>query len=807
MTTLRNKLKLAATTAARITATALCATLAITMASQHATAQTKQQTKQQKQKHSFQTADGSFLLDGKPFIVKAAELHYPRIPKEYWEHRIQMCKALGMNTICLYVFWNLHEPSPDNFDFSGNADVRLFCQLAQKNDMWVILRPGPYVCAEWEMGGLPWWLLKHKGITLRDDEEPYFLNRVAIFEKQVANQLADLTIDKGGPIIMVQVENEYGSYAEDKSYVAKVRDTLRQAGFDTVTLFQCDWASNFTKNGLDDLVWTMNFGTGADITKQFQKLRQLRPTAPLMCSEFWSGWFDKWGAKHETRPADKMVSGITQMIQQGISFSLYMTHGGTSFGHWAGANSPGFAPDVTSYDYDAPINEQGAPTQKYHLLRETLAKFSENPLPDIPKNIPLTTIDTIAQWTFTPLDKNAATTTTSDSPLPFEDLDLGWGYAIYKGPNFKPQAKWAELEFDALHDYAIVSLDNGAWTQTVNRTINQQSIRIPDNMLGQQHSIEILVEAMGRINFGRAIEDHKGITNAVRLVTPGDKPQQLNGWTITTIPDDYASIAKACKAYQQKTNMGQVNKRQGLNKAGHYRATFKVDKPADTFLNLSLWGKGQAYVNGHPLGRYWSIGPQQTLYLPGAWLKKGKNEIIITDIKGPRQLKAWGQTTPELNLLQPDTENRPPRPARPDLGLYTPIASGTLPNDAPAATIALHTPAQASSIALEILTTHGAKQTAIAEIIALDKDGKQISRDNWEATYASSDDTQSGNNTPSKAFDLQESTFWQSAPKAKAPHLIVIDLGQTTTISKLLIFTKEGQDKTTAPAQYRLLAK
>lgn len=343
--------------------------------------------------NTFTTGNKTFLLNGKPFVVKAAEIHYPRIPRPYWEHRIKMCKALGMNTICIYIFWNIHEQHEGVFDFTGQNDVAEFCRLAKKNGMYVIVRPGPYVCAEWEMGGLPWWLLKKKDIRLRE-QDPYFMECVDRFEKKVAEQLAPLTIQHGGPIIMVQVENEYGSYGEDKAYIAQIRDTLRKYWdadnndkASKTTLFQCDWNSNFEKNGLDDLIWTMNFGTGAKIDDQFRRLRELRPNAPLMCSEFWSGWFDKWGARHETRPAKDMVAGIDEMLSKGISFSLYMTHGGTSFGHWAGANSPGLAPDVTSYDYDAPINEYGEPTEKYWLLRNTLAKYSDSKLPTVPKKI------------------------------------------------------------------------------------------------------------------------------------------------------------------------------------------------------------------------------------------------------------------------------------------------------------------------------------------------------------------------------------------------------------------------------------
>ena len=281
----------------------------------------------------FSIAKNTFCVNNKPIVIRAAELHYTRIPQPYWEHRIEMCKALGMNTICMYVFWNIHEQKEGDFDFSGQNDIAEFCRLAQKHDMYVIVRPGPYVCAEWEMGGLPWWLLKKKDVALRT-LDPYYMERVEIFMKKVGEQLAPLQINRGGNIIMVQVENEYGSYGIDKPYISAIRDIVCRAGFTDVPLFQCDWSSNFTNNALDDLLWTVNFGIGANIEQQFKKIRELRPETPLMCSEFWSGWFDHWGRKHETRPAKDMVRGIKEMLDRNISFSLYMAHGGTTFGHW-----------------------------------------------------------------------------------------------------------------------------------------------------------------------------------------------------------------------------------------------------------------------------------------------------------------------------------------------------------------------------------------------------------------------------------------------------------------------------------------
>ena len=445
-------------------------------------------------KGTFTVGDKTFLLNGQPFVVKAAEIHYPRIPRPYWEHRIKMCKALGMNAVCIYIFWNIHEQTEGNFDFTGNNDVAEFCRLAQKNGMYVIVRPGPYVCAEWEMGGLPWWLLKKKDIRRRG-QDPYFMERVKIFEQKVGEQLSPLTIQNGGPIIMVQVENEYGSYGEDKAYISEIRDIVREAftplplgGAGGGLFFQCDWASNFTKNGLDDLVWTMNFGTGANIDKQFDRLKQLRPNAPLMCSEFWSGWFDKWGARHETRPAKDMVEGMDEMLSKNISFSLYMTHGGTSFGHWAGANSPGFAPDVTSYDYDAPINEYGQPTPKYYELREMMKKYAEKNapprgsrrgvLPAVPK--PAAPIITIPKFSLEKVMRISDYQTAqrqSRDVLTMEDMDCGWGMIEYT-TTLPEVTEKSVLTLNDCHDFAMVDVD-GKYIGKIDRVKNEKSIVLP----------------------------------------------------------------------------------------------------------------------------------------------------------------------------------------------------------------------------------------------------------------------------------------------------------------------------------------
>ena len=752
---------------------------------------------------TFTTGDKTFLLNGKPFVVKAAEVHYPRIPRPYWEHRIQMCKALGMNTVCIYVFWNIHEQKEGQFDFTGNNDVAEFCRIAQKNGMYVIVRPGPYVCAEWEMGGLPWWLLKKKDIKLRE-RDPYFMERVKIFEQKVGEQLAPLTIQKGGPIIMVQVENEYGSYGEDKPYVSEIRDCLRGIYGKELALFQCDWSSNFEKNGLDDLTWTMNFGTGANINDQFRRLGQLRPNTPKMCSEFWSGWFDKWGARHETRPAKDMVEGMDEMLSKGISFSLYMTHGGTSFGHWAGANSPGFAPDVTSYDYDAPINEYGQATPKFWELRKMMEKYNDGKkMPTVPKApMSIITVPKFELTEFAPFIA-AMPKPVNGTPKTFEEMDMGWGTMMYS--TRLPEITSQSVLTGEFHDFAQVFIDK-KYIGKIDRVKNEKSLTIPAVKEGAE--LIIIVEGMGRINFGRAIKDFKGIVGDVTLTTEKNDIEMVltpKNWMNVAIPDDYKTATKALDMVKGVNDQVAAGKAKGsvpalaftqgyegskklgdIMKPGYHRGYFNLKKVGDTFLNFETWGKGQVYVNGHAMGRIWSIGPQQTLYVPGCWLKKGKNEIIVLDVIGPRKAVVWGQAEPELNKLQLEKSNKHNNIGdKPDLNSATPVATGAFKAGNGWQTIQFGKTAKGRYLAIECLSTQkDGERVAIAELYLQGQDGKRLSREPWKTKYANSED-EGGNHLGDKVFDLQESTYWQTEKGASAPHLLVIDLGSEQTVNAL----------------------
>lgn len=752
-------------------------------------------------KGTFEAGKGSFMLNGEPFVVKAAELHYPRIPRQYWDQRIKLCKALGMNTVCLYVFWNAHEPKPDTFDFTGQNDLAEFVRLCQENGMYVILRPGPYVCAEWEMGGLPWWLLKKKDIQLRE-ADPYFMERVDKFQKAVADQVGGLTIADGGPIIMVQVENEYGSYGIDKPYVSQIRDMLRKNFGNDVTLFQCDWSSNFLNNGLDDLVWTMNFGTGANIDQQFEKLKEVRPDSPLMCSEFWSGWFDKWGANHETRPAADMIAGIDEMLSKNISFSLYMTHGGTNWGHWAGANSPGFAPDVTSYDYDAPISESGQTTPKYWELRKTLAKYMDGKKQaPVPALIKPTTVKPFTLTEVAPIFDNLPEAKTDADIRTMEEYNQGFGSILYR-TTLPELAKPALLTVSDAHDFAQVFVD-GKYIGKLDRRNGEKELMLPSCRKGAV--LDILVEAMGRINFGRAIKDFKGITDKVTVTEDRDGHAfvcDLKNWQVFNIEDTldtYTSMNFVPVSNVAKDADGRLPR-------GVYRGTFTVNKPSDTFLNFETWGKGLVYVNGHPMGRIWEIGPQQTLYMPGCWLKKGENEIVVFDILGPKEARSEGLREPLLDQLlvqKPLTHRNEGENL--DLSGATPVLTGTFAPGNGWQQADFKTPVKGRYVVIEALDAIDGKDVAaIAEMYVLDGKGERLSREPWTVLYADSEDMAGVNRSADKSFDLQESTYWSTVPGTAFPHAVQIDLGATHTISGIQYLPRMESEVPGAIKNYRI---
>jgi len=562
----------------------------------------------------FTVANGQFTLDGKPFRIISGEMHYPRIPRAYWRDRLRMAKAMGLNTITTYVFWNVHEPQPGTYDFSGNNDVAEFIREAQQEGLYVILRPGPYVCAEWEWGGYPAWLLKTKGITVRT-RDPKFMEPAAKWMKRVGQELAPLQIGNGGPIILTQVENEYGTFGSDHEYMRETEKMLVDAGFTKSQLYTADGPEQVPRGSLPNLPVGINFGGEkvGDAEKAFATLKKERPNGPFINSEYWAGWFDHWGSKHAHTNAEAQVANFKWMLEQGYSVSIYMFHGGTSFGWMNGANTDGkgsYEPDVTSYDYDSALDESGRPTPKYFAMRDVIAKATGvTPLavPEVAPaiSVPATQLpETASLWDNLPL------AISSDNVQSMEDIGQNYGWILYR--THAKKAASGELVLDQVHDYAQVYV-NKKFVGVIDRRLKQDRLKI-DASLGAQ--IDILVENTGRVNFGDFINGERaGITKQVTLAGA-----PLLGWEIYPL-----TMTHTDKLPFKKT---------ACEGPCFYRGSFNVAKTADTFLDTTAFTKGQLWLNGTNLGRIWNVGPLKALYAPGPFLKQGANDLIVFDAQG-----------------------------------------------------------------------------------------------------------------------------------------------------------------------------
>jgi len=718
---------------------------------------------------AFVIGEKDFLLDGKPFQIRCGEMHFARIPREYWAHRLRMAHAMGLNTVCAYLFWNQHEPKPGKFDWAGNADAAEFCRLAQKEGLKVILRPGPYSCAEWDFGGLPWWLLKTPDIKVRT-RDPRYLEASKRYLHEVGRQLAPLQASRGGPIIMVQVENEYGSYGNDREYIKILRDDLKASGFD-VPLFTCDGADMLKNDVLNDLFCVVNFGGGPEYN--FKALRNIRPTGPLMCGEYYPGWFDGWGSPHHYGDTARIVNEIGWMLDHNGSFSIYMVHGGTSFGFTAGANCPPFAPQTTSYDYDAPISEAGWKTPKFDALRELFLKHLApgETLPAVPPSNPVISIPPIGFTETAPLLDQLPRGREVEHPLPMEMFDQAHGCILYRTQ--LPAGDAGQLVIQELHDYGLVFLD-GKRIATLDRRKNQNSVTLP----AREHDVtlDILVEAFGRVNFGALIHDRKGITEKVELVTDAGA-HEITGWTVFNLPLD-------------SEQLGHLKfRKQTAEAPAFHRATFRLETTGDTFLDLSSWGKGVVWVNGHNLGRFWNIGPHQTLYCPGPWLKRGRNEIVVLDLNGSGGNSITGLTEPILDRAsEPGLAKH--RQAGQELKLdgLAPLASGSFTNGNDWQTVKF-TSASGRYFCLEALNSQaGDVFTTCAELYLVGADGRDLPRTNWKVIYADSAETGSEDGRADNVFDFQPTTFWHTQwndAQPKHPHQLVIDLGSEQVASGL----------------------
>jgi len=726
--------------------------------------------------HSFTVQGENFMLDGKPFVIRSGEMHYPRIPHEYWRSRLKMAKAMGLNTICTYVFWNVHEPTPGKWDFSGDYDLGKFIKTAQEEGLYVILRPGPYVCTEWDFGGFPAWLLKDRSMTVRS-KDPQFLKLTESYMQKVGAVIKPLLIKNGGPVIMAQVENEYGSYGSDHVYMAAIRDIMKRSGFDCALSTSDGPGQGMLHGGtLPDCTSVINFGGGAE--GAFAEFAKFRTGVPRMIGEYWAGWFDHWGSQHAGSNVQGNVRDIEWCLKNRVSFNLYMFHGGTNFGFMQGANggTNDFGVDVTSYDYDSALNESGRVTPKYTAFRNAIARGTGETLPPVPSMPQPITIPQTMLTQSSPLLGNLGKPVHSERVQTFEDLDQAHGIVVYRTKT--QQSGRLALAVEKLGDYATVFV-NGVEQGTMDRRRNQKLMEIDVPAGGA--TIDIMVEALSRVNFGGLIPtERKGLEGKVTL---GD--QELTGWDqyllpLTAPPKALAPVPTAVAGPMW------------------YYGHVQVDQPGDTFLDMRKFTKGFVWLNGHNLGRFWRIGPQQTLYVPGVWLKKGTNYFVVLEDSGKiKNPIIEGLNEPILNEVLVDNTRLHRKPGqRLDLSGLTATQSGSLADGPNAQTVSLRTPTNARYLCLEALSAQDPSDvwTSLAEIWAYDADGKEIPRTTWKVLYADSEEINGEDGSAANVFDLQPTTIWHTQWSDKNPphpHTLVIDFGKTVKVASVKLLPRQ----------------
>ncbi|MDP4222005.1 MAG: beta-galactosidase [Bacteroidota bacterium] len=583
----------------------------------------------QKAKHTFTLGPNEFLLDGAPFQIISGEMHPARIPAEYWRHRIRMAKAMGCNTISAYLFWNFYESQEGVFDFTtGNHNLADFFKAVQEEDMWLIVRPGPYVCAEWEFGGLPPYLLRIPDIKVRC-MDPRYMAAAERYMKALAAELKPYLITNGGPILMFQIENEYGSYGNDRNYLARLKEIWTGNGID-VPFFTGDGPTTYMLEAGTLPGCAVGLDSGSRMS-DFELATKMNPGVPVFSSETYPGWLTHWGEQWARPDTTELLNEVKFLMDNKKSFNLYVIHGGTNFGFTAGANSggKGYEPDVTSYDYDAPITEQGRATPKYMALRRLIGSYlpKGKKLLPVPEPIPSYEIPSIGMVPFTSVWDNLPQPVNSVQPKPFEAYNQDYGFILYATELIGH--KKGRLVVTDLHDYATVFM-NGEYIGYLDRREGKNSIDIPENK-AEKPLLEILVEGMGRINFAQYLIDRKGITDRVTL-----NGMTLMNWKVYNLPMDEKYM------YNLRSSARHPGK-PGI----FFKANFFLSGQGDTFFDLSNFQKGIVWVNGHNLGRYWNIGPQKRLYCPASWLRSGQNEMIIFDLHMTTSTLVFGFKTME----------------------------------------------------------------------------------------------------------------------------------------------------------------
>lgn len=564
---------------------------------------------------TFEIKD-KFYHCGKEVKIISGGMHYFRIVPEYWRDRLEKLKAMGCNTVETYVSWNLHEPKKGEFNFEGICNIKVFLELAQELGLWVILRPSPYICAEWEFGGLPAWLLAEDGMRVRACH-PSFLEHVEQYFRVLLDLIKPLQLPYGGPIIFMQVENEYGYYGNDTNYMEAMKKMMIEHGV-VVPLVTSDgpWGDALTCGKLDGVLTTGNFGSHME--EQFDRLETYTEGGPLLCMEFWVGWFDHWGSDgHMTSDLEQNCKDLEDGLRRG-NINIYMFIGGTNFGFMNGSNYyDQLTPDVTSYDYDAVLTEDGQITPKYLAFQKVISRFTELP------KVELST--TIVRKEYGRLEANAkvslfeaisdlAEPIQSVFPLSMEKLGQGYGYTLYCSELSKEKTI-EKIRLWGANDRAILHVDQEPVLTLYDRELLEEHALSVFLREGSQMSI--LVENMGRVNFGVLMDkQRKGIDHAVQI----NGHQHFN-WTHYSLPLDNLEKLDFTRDWKPGT-------------PSFYRFEVTIDQVGDTFIDLEGWGKGCVLVNGFNIGRFWEIGPQKRLYLPGPLLRKGYNEIIIFETEG-----------------------------------------------------------------------------------------------------------------------------------------------------------------------------
>ncbi|XP_018373039.1 PREDICTED: beta-galactosidase [Trachymyrmex cornetzi] len=589
--------------------------------------------------------NNQFLLDGKPFQYISGSFHYFRTPRQYWRDRLRKMRAAGLNAISTYVEWSLHEPEPGQFNWSGDADLVNFLNIAHEEDLLVLLRPGPYICAERDMGGLPYWLLREvPNINLRTKDTD-FVRYATLYLNEVLNKIRPLLRGNGGPIIMVQIENEYGSYyACDTEYMDMLKEVFVKKVGNKALLYTTDGAAaSLLRCGFVSGAYaTVDFGTANDVTNSFMSMRLYQPRGPLVNSEFYPGWLTHWGEPFQRIKTEAVVKSLKEMLDLGASVNFYMFYGGTNFGFTSGANGGAgvYSPQLTSYDYDAPLTEAGDPTPKYFAIRDVIGRYLPLPNMSLPTASPKGNYGPVLlEPVLKLLDSRSpfvVIRATGDQPKTFEALSVNQGFVLYE-TNLPPSISDPAILQAMTKDRALIYVDNQL------RGILSRIDKIFTIQLKSPYGrrLSLLVENQGRLNFGDEINDSKGISDVNISGIP------LTNWNMTGYA--FSDVSSLRDITTIRIDSGPLNKGPAF-----LRGKFTiVGQPLDTYLDTTGWGKGVAFVNGHNLGRYWPlVGPQITLYIPAPYLREGENELIILELEYVSQTRKMKfQSVPNLDTL------------------------------------------------------------------------------------------------------------------------------------------------------------